>query len=217
MSKKQLSWLVISLVVVSLFSVVCNAGLADAAKIRGANKLIKKGKLVEANLIYKTLPNNEKMSFNKGYLHALSKDMDQSKLYYQVVLQSAKSSKSERVKAYFNLGNNSLKQGEFKLAIDYYRKGLLLDPHNYKLKYNLELANNAKKLDPEKQEEQQQKKQNQEQDQEKQNAVAKKQGQKSQEEKSAEKVLDAFKQNEQEDIQNDLQKERERNNVEKDW
>ncbi|MFC1596259.1 tetratricopeptide repeat protein [Candidatus Margulisiibacteriota bacterium] len=190
------------------------ANISDASKVRKANKLIQKQELKKAEEIYQSLPNTKRLAFNKGYLYGQQNEQEKSEQYYQLLVQNEKASQKDKAKAYYNLGNDVFRKGEFKEAIKYYRQGLLLDSGNKRLKYNLELANNAKKMAPQ---QQQDKDKDQEQkDKDKQRQKQQKQ-KKSQEQKNAEKVLDAFKQKEQEDLKQSMQQKGGKQNVEKDW
>jgi len=197
------------------------ANVRQAAKIRQANKYIKTGTLTKAEKLYRAIPNDKHVAFNKGYLYAQSNDREKSGQYYQMVIQNETSSNKEKAKAYYNMGNNRFRQGEFKEAITSYRQGLLLDPDNVRLKYNLELANNAKKVAPEPEKQQgkdrDQQQQNQERDPSKQSQKQVTKKEKTPAQKNAENILDAFKQQELEDMRRDLRKEERQTHVEKDW
>jgi len=192
----------------------------NAHSIRKANHDIKIGKLDQAEAIYEHLDNNKRIAFNKGFLYAKKNDGDKSTQYYQMAIQDPHASKKEKARSYFNLGNNNFRNQEFDKAIAQYRQGLLSDPKNKRLKYNLELANMAKlmpKSNPKS------KKNNQDKDQNKNNKNDKKQS-KSQDQaketpgqKNAKKILDAFKQKELENLRQSMQKKAGKIHVEKDW
>ena len=204
-----------------IITLCAHANVPNAHKVRKANNYIKKGELDKAELIYNNLTNTKKTAFNKGFLYSQKGDVDKALYYYQIVTQNPKVSKKDKAKVNYNLGNNQFRQGEFEAAIASYRQGLLRDPHNIKLKYNLELANNAKKVNN--QQKQQSKGQQKEQDKKQDKGQTPKQDEqksqskeKSSQQKNAEKALDAFKQQEQNDLIQSMPKQKEQR-VEKDW
>ena len=207
----------ICLLIGTLFSLLIlqvktSASTFRSSQIRKANKYIQKNKLEKAESIYEKLPNNKKISFNKGYLYNKKNDIDKSNQYYNMAIKDSSISKREKAIVYHNLGNTYFRQKDFNQAIQYYRKGLLLDPKNKKLKYNLELANNIKQA-PNKNKNKDQQKKEQDRKKEKQSKKQKKSAKR----KQAEKMLDAFKQKELEDLKKGMAKKNRQKNVEKDW
>jgi tetratricopeptide (TPR) repeat protein len=193
--------------------------------IRKGNAYIKKGDPKKAEAVYDKLPNRKQLAFNKGILYTAMNDKDKANNYYQLVLQDPKANKREKAQVYYNQGNQQFRQTEFKEAIKLYRQGLLLYPRNKKIKYNLELANNAKIVQQQQQgggKSQQDKKDQKQDKQDKQQGQPqdKKQEQsqrKSQQQQNAEKTLDAFKQQEQNDLRQSMPKNNGERKVEKDW
>jgi Ca-activated chloride channel family protein len=199
-----------------IFSQNTYANIFTPHIIRQANSYIKHNKLEKAEIIYSALPNNKKIAFNKGYLYAKKNEAEKSEQYYAQCLQNSKSTPKEKARLHFNLGNNSFRQGQFENAIAAYRAGLLLDPGNYRLKYNLELANNAKKVA--KQPNQNQKKEgNNKKDKEKKDRKNQDNKENNPAKKNAEKTLDAFKEKELNELRQSLNNKEKKSNVEKDW
>jgi len=196
-------------VVIMLVSFL-SADITNAQKIRAANWAMKKGDLEKAEQIYAVLPQNKKIIFNRGFLEGLTQKKEDEKKYYKSLLNQNISSK-EKARVYFNLGNDVFRQGDIQAAKNYYREGLKLDPQNKKLKNNLELANNAKLM---KKSPQQQKDQG---SQDKKDQQDKQQQPKSEQQKNAEKMLDSFKEKEQQNQMKMLPKQDKKRNVEKDW
>ncbi len=190
------------------------ADIKNAAQIRSANRAIRQGNFSAAEEIYNQLPDTPKLMFNRGFLTATAGKKDEAEHYYNILLNNKNIPKIEKAKIYFNLGNDAFITTDIKQAIQYYRKGLLLDPQNKRLKHNLELANNARLM---KQLPQQQKQQQKQADQQKGEQTTPQQ-------KQAEKMLDSFKNQE---LQNQLKNQNRKQsfdktqdkqkNVEKDW
>jgi len=206
----------INKILIFIMCLICFAAadLKNAAEIRRGNGALRGGDLEYAKEVYDKLPNsNGKIAFNKGFLYFLLGDEEQADNYYQMVLGNRKVSKKDQAKVYLNKGNQLFIKGKFKEAVKEYRQGLLLDPKNKRLKYNLELANNAKLAQKVQQQQQQQQGEGSENEEKKEQQGA----EKDQQEKDAEKILDAFKNEEQENMQKAMQQGAEKHNVEKDW
>lgn len=206
------------------------ADITHAAKIRQGNHAMLHGNLQKAEIIYNKLPNTSRLLFNKGYLASLKNDPPKADYYYQQIKNNPHVPAREKARVYYNEGNNQFRANQFAKAIQFYRQGLRLDPHNFQLKYNLELANHAQLTQKQKQKQskkgdnnKQTQKQDQRQNQPNQTQQPKNQSTpnsiasqpKSATQKNAEKILDAFKQRE---VNTLLPRKAQQNDhVEKDW
>jgi Ca-activated chloride channel family protein len=175
------------LLIVLLFS-FGSANVFDAHTLRAANTAVRAGRYDLAKSLYSRLPQTAGVRFN--YLQLPDTNPEG-------FLNDLKIDNKRKAKLCLNLGNAAVKQGDVETAKNYFRQGLLFDHHNKRLKNNLELANIMKA---------QKNKNQQKQDKNKDNKNS----------KSAERVLNAFKQQEIQAMQQ-LYRSKEEKNVEKDW
>lgn len=125
-----------------------------------------------------------------------------SQTTYRQLLGDKKISSLRKSRICLNMGNDSLRQGDVDTAIAQYTQGLKYVPKNEKLKHNLELAKQIQKA--------KQKNKQQDKKQDKQDKQQEKQ-------KQAEQQLNAFRDQEIKDLQQNLEQRRKQYNVEKDW
>lgn len=136
-------------------------------------------------------------TYNKAWLLA-SENYTLSQSTYRQLLNNKKISAERKARICLNMGNDSVRYSEVETAIQKYTQGLKYAPKNEKLKHNLELAKKIKKDPSTKLRDQNKDKQAKEQ-------------------KQAEQQLNAFKDQEIKDLQQNMQQRRKKYNVEKDW
>jgi len=115
--------------------------------VEAGNAHLKGGKAEEALADYdkavKALPAEPGAHFNRGAaLYALSRFEEASGEFLRATEAKTTALKAA---AFYNLGNSYFKMEKFGDAIAAYRRSLLLDPHDVRAKWNLELALKKKK------------------------------------------------------------------------
>jgi Ca-activated chloride channel family protein len=115
--------------------------------VESGNARLKSGKAEEALADYdkavQALPAEPGAHFNRGAaLYALSRFEEASGEFLRATEAKTTALKAS---AFYNLGNSYFKMEKFPDAIAAYRRSLLLDPHDVRAKWNLELALKKKK------------------------------------------------------------------------
>ena len=128
------------LVTIIMFSSVLYANPVNAYNLRRANRLAQKGLNQPAQKIYSGIADSRAI-FNSAYAHYLAGQSEAARDNYIAYLAQPKLTNELKARAHLNLGNLAFEAGELEEAKDYYRRGLLLDSADYRLKYNLELVN----------------------------------------------------------------------------
>ncbi|OHD71376.1 MAG: hypothetical protein A2W19_10245 [Spirochaetes bacterium RBG_16_49_21] len=78
----------------------------------------------------------KRLSFNEGDADYMLRDYDNAVLSFQQAVQS--DDRDVQKKAFFNIGNTYLKQGNYREAFQAYLNSLKIDPHYAKAKKNIE-------------------------------------------------------------------------------
>lgn len=148
-------------------------------------------------------------TYNKAWRLA-SENYTLSQTMYRQLMNNKKIQSDKKARICLNMGNDSIRYNDVDTAIQQYTQGLKYEPKNERLKHNLELA---KKIQKEKKQNKQQDKQQDKQD----NKNQQQQNQQEQKKKQAEQQLNAFKDQEIKDLQQNMQQRSKKYNVEKDW
>lgn len=195
--------------------------LGDLRILKG-NSFYKDGNYKNAYKFYQMLPDDEpKAHLNRGLALEKSKQYPAAEAEFGKAIQQLNPAKGpqkvSQVKhkqlvseALYDLGNSLVGDQKYTDALNAYQQSLLINPRDIDTKHNLELTRRLIKK-----QEQEQKQQKQKQ----QKAKAKKSDDPKDNEKkqNAKSVLDSFKDQEQQDLEEQMQKQAREKKVEKDW
>src|SRR5690606_6220406 len=129
------------------------------------NQYYHSGAFANAEAQYKSAlsKNNQSIQANYNLANTLyqQKRYDEAKLHYEKVAHSASASKSDKHRAFHNIGKIFLDQENPEKALENFKKALKLDPYDEETRYNYVLA--KKMLENKRKNDQQNHKDNQEQ------------------------------------------------------
>lgn len=115
----------------------------DMAFSLDADKLFYKGRYDEALEAYQKgdleNPRDYRYRYNKGVSAYKKSDYEKSALAFSSILKRAKD-KEIQFRSLFNLGNIAFKNKDFKNAISFFKKAVILKPGDRDARYNLELS-----------------------------------------------------------------------------
>jgi Ca-activated chloride channel homolog len=203
--------------------------------IREGNKLYKEKKFTDAEVNYKKSLNANKASktgmFNLGDAYYKQGKYEEAAQQFQPLIADKNLSKSDKARAYHNLGNSYLQSKKFEESINAYKNALKLDSKDNDTRYNLAYAQSMlqqqqqqqqqqnqddKKNQDKNQQQQQQQKQEQQKKEQQQEQKQAQQKQKISKE-DAEKMLQALNNDEKNTQKKFGKKESARISIEKNW
>lgn len=206
--------------------------------IRKGNLEYKKGNFDAASDEYKKVigkkPDHPVAHFNMGTSLYKKGNFDSAMTHFQTAINGISDDKLKS-KGYYNLGNTMLQKREYQKAIDAYKESLKANPGNEDARYNLSYARKMLQQQQQQQQKQndmqdqnnnnddQQQQQNKSENDEQKNDEKKNQEQQEKEnqeqmsKEEAERILDALKNREKELKNQQKDKGKNNNSVEKDW
>src|SRR5690606_12304800 len=106
--------------------------------------------------------NSIKANYNLGNALYKQKRMDEARVHYDRVIQNSQSTKSDKHKAYHNIGKSYLDENDPEKAVANLKEALKLNPYDDQTRYNYALA--RKLLEKQKEEEKEKEKNGEDQE-----------------------------------------------------
>lgn len=142
---------------------------------------------------------------------------------YAAAAQKSDKNDARLAEAYHNLGNACYAQGQYGQAVEAYKQSLRINPKDNDTRFNLVQAlrkqqeQQQQQQQEQKQEQQQQEQQQQPQDQQQQDQQQQQQDEQQMDKETAEQILQALEQDEQETQEKLQRKQGQKRRVEKEW
>ncbi len=156
--RKQAEKIVVSLLVLVL-PILGGWGPFDSGRVKQANHLFSQGQYNQAQEQYVTAqarnPDAPELYYNLADVKYKMKEYPQSEEMLKKVLLSPPSELQQ--KAFYNLGNVKVRQGQLEESLNFYKKAMDLDANDKDAKFNYEwVTNKIKKMKQQSQQQQQQ-------------------------------------------------------------